>query len=263
MPLGYHIMLRLTDDRVLAPSTAERRTLARQVFRAARPFAMTAFRAADNHVHLEVIGDERAAIEVARRTKIALVTGLGLEVAFERARLKPIFDQAHLGAVVGYMFNQEAHHGIGCDPWFDASNLLDLLEMRLIGAHTRGVFTELLPRFDRNRLLGFFRAGPIDAAPIDVCDLADAAAAAFALPALAGRSVTTVRARRAAVQAVRAHHTTAEIAAALGVEPRSVRKLATCRAEAAAVRAVELQMRLRSALRAARRRGEGVVVAMT
>ncbi len=256
-------MLRLTDDRVIAPSVGERRALARLIFRAARPFAMTAFRAADTHVHLEVVGDQSVATELARRTQIALSKGLALAAPFERARLKPIFDQAHLGAVVGYMFKQEPHHGLQRDPWFDASNLPDLLQMRVTGAHTRSLFEELLPRFDRARLLGFFDAHRIDDAHIELPDLAEAAAAAFALPALTGRRNETARARRAAVHVVSEHHATAEIAVALGVDPRSVRKLAGLRADAAAVRAVELQMRLRSAVRAARRRGEGVVVAMT
>jgi hypothetical protein len=46
MPIGQHVTLRLADDRVIAPETADRRRLAGVIAKAARPFRLLAFSAA-------------------------------------------------------------------------------------------------------------------------------------------------------------------------------------------------------------------------
>jgi hypothetical protein len=253
MALGQHIMLRLEDDRVLATSTAARRRLARCVLANGERFGLLAFRAADNHLHVEAVCPENEARELARRLAIALVKTLRLVVGFQTPRVKPIGDQWHLTSAFHYILRQEQHHGTDADPLFDASNLPDLLGMRLVGRYTAERMSALLPRVTRTSLLAHLGTPDLDAmidapwrAPLG--DLGDAAAGAYGLVSLAGRSRPVVEARAAATHAAR--HASAEaIAAALGVDQRTARRLAARPPSLAAVRAVRLQLAHRAALR--------------
>jgi hypothetical protein len=78
--------------------------------------------------------------------------------------------------------------------------------------------------------------------------LADAAAAALALPALRGRTPAVVAARRAAVHAAGDRMTPAELADALSVDERTIRRLRAQPPDVALRCAVDLQLRLRGAL---------------
>jgi hypothetical protein len=121
---------------------------------------------------------------------------------------------------------------------------------------------ERLPRVQDEDLIAHFGITAFDEAPIDLAHLGDAAAAAMALPALVGRSKeVVVLARCAAVHAAR-DATSAELALALGVEPRTVRHLrAAGKPPPALVDAVRLQLALRSTQNA--RRATGAAFAAT
>jgi hypothetical protein len=84
----------------------------------------------------------------------------------------------------------------------------------------------------------------------DTTYLAQAAAAALALPDLQGQHRDALRARRAAV-ACAASLSTNEIAELLGMHPRAVQRLRVQAAEPELVTAVDLQLRLRTAIRPA------------
>jgi hypothetical protein len=250
MAIGHHITLRLSDDRVIAPSVAARRTLARVVLERGRDFGLVAFRNADNHPHLVVLCGKEAAYELSRRIEISLHYRLSLDVPFERARVRAIQTQGHLNGAFHYTFRQEQHHGICVDPCFEASNLPDLLEMRLLGGYTREVVRERLPRIRRGDLLRHLGVGDLDAAEMHVADLEEAAAAALALPDLRGRGRDIADARAAAACAIGGPIDVATLAEVLGVGDRAARKLRCAKVSPELVRAVELQLRLRSALRA-------------
>ncbi len=256
MALGHHIIMRLEDDRVIAPDTASQRLLAKTVFRAARSFRLTVFRCADNHIHAQLAEQLARAMELARRIEIALSLVLGLDVPFQRARARPIANQWHFSSTFHYILNQERHHGTALDDFFEASNLPDLLGMRLIEPDAARHVRSLLPRVTRDELLGHLGGPAIDFAPKCLDDVADSAAAAFALPTLASRSRDSTRARAAAFGAARGLGSSNQLAAAIGVSERTVRRMRTDAGErtsdAAAIRAVELQMGLRSARRARR-----------
>lgn len=258
MPLGYHLMIRLQDDRVLAPNPSDRRKLAVAVLRAARSSRLLSFGAADNHLHAAVVGDRREAGELARRIEIALHHRLHLPVCFERARLKAIVDQHHLASTFRYALSQERHHGTALDPLFDATNLPDLLGLRVVGGYTGEHVRSYLPRVGRAallELLGFPALDTVAVAGRDwQRDLADAAAGAFGLVDLAGRSNAAREARRAASHVMRRAASVASIAAALRVEERTVYRLLAGPASADAARAVALQLQLRALLRTAAER---------
>lgn len=70
--LGFHVILRLGDDRVIAPSLAERRRWARELCALAREFDVVAWKLADTHLHILVLGTlERATELVSRSTTSA------------------------------------------------------------------------------------------------------------------------------------------------------------------------------------------------
>jgi len=249
MALAHHIMLRLVDSRVIAPDEKAGRALACSVLRVGRSYRLIVFRSSDTHLHLTAACCRVAAGQLARRLEISLRRRLALPVPFERARVKVVGDQRHLGNVFDYSMRQEQRHGIAVDPLFTASNLPDLLGMRLVGGYTRTNLRRYLPRVSRGQLLGYLDRPDLDAAPLAVDDLADAAAAAFGLPDLCGKRPDVARARRAAARVAAGLATASAIGELLGVDRRTVFRLRSQAIEPAAVEAVRLQLRLRSASR--------------
>jgi hypothetical protein len=144
--IAIHLMLRLEDDRVIATSTAARRKITRSILRVGRPFGLVAFRAADTHVHLQALCDLRAAGQLGRRAAIALRRSLALPVRFKPCHVKPINDQAHLYRAFHYILRQDDHHDLNVDTYHEASNLPDLLGMRLVGRYTWENMRAHLPR---------------------------------------------------------------------------------------------------------------------
>ena len=69
MPLAHHIMLRLVGSRVIAPSVAARRELARIVLEVGNRYRLLAVRGADTHIHLEALRSLRNAYQFARRVE--------------------------------------------------------------------------------------------------------------------------------------------------------------------------------------------------
>jgi hypothetical protein len=209
--LGYHMMFRSDDDRVLAPSPDQRRVLARSVYRVAAGFPLAAFGAADNHLHLEVLGDRATAGRLAHRMACSLHWSLGLTAELAPVRYKPLADQGHKRSTFHYALNQRNHHGIQCDPYLDASSLPELLGMRVLNTgDTLHLVREHFPRLQRHELLRHL--GPrvfepacdeqlralVDADRFDL--LRDAAAGAVGMGTLQGRQPVVVAARTTLVQ---------------------------------------------------------------
>jgi len=230
-PLAHHLMLRLRDDRVIAPTTAARRTLAGVVLvlGLGREPGLLAFSGADTHVHLLVACDRAASGQLARRAEISLTRRLAPGVGFSRAHILPVEGQRHLQNTFAYVLRQEERHGLPKDPCFDASSLPDLLGLRVTGAFMATSVRALLPQVGRAELLGWLGAdleqpaGSFDLLP-------DAAAAAVCLPALVGHSRAAREARRAAVQLVGRELSTRELSSLLGVGERTVKRLRTSHA---------------------------------
>lgn len=246
-PLAHQIILRLRDDRVLAPTIAARRALAGAVARAGQPFPLLVFRAADTHLHLVALCPAPEATELGRRVAIALVRALALPIGFNPVQVRPVTDQAHLRRLFFYVLGQEQHHGTDLDPFHDASNLPDLLGMRLLARHTLGTVRAALPRLRRADLLKPLRIAALPEEPASWELLAEAAAAAGGLPALSGRTAEVVAARRAAVHAAREAMTAADAARLLGVSERAITRLRAEETDKDLVLAVRRQLAVRAA----------------
>lgn len=250
--IGFHVRTSLEDRRVIAPGVAERRALARAVLRIGRDYRLAAFRAPDDHLHMLPLCDRRQAGQLVRRVEIALQRCLALPVGFEPPYIKPLADQRHGYGTFRYIMRQDEHHGLEVDPWGEASNLPDLLGLRLLGGYTSFTVGQFFPRITEEELasrLGIRAAQLREPMRPDRAleDLAEAAAAAAALPDLRGRSAEVVAARQAAMVAVVPGVRASVLAKRLGVTPRVVQRQRALPHDPMLVEAVQRQLRLRGA----------------
>jgi hypothetical protein len=208
-------------------------------------------RCVDTHLHFVVMGDEARARECSRRLVISLHRTLGHDARFQPVRIKPIADQWHLTNVFWYVLRQERHHAVALDPLHDASSLPDLVGLRRIAPDLPVRVRALLPRIREGELwkelLHELPGIELGREVLTLPFAADAAAAAFGLTDLTGNGATVARARRAAVHLLAPHVDSRGLGRHLGVGDRAVRKLRATPPERDAVRAVRLQLALRSA----------------
>jgi hypothetical protein len=251
MPLGFHVIQRLEDDRVLVRDVRERRIYADTVARAGRESGLFVFGLPDNHAHAGVECDREQAGRFAQRFGSSLKQRLGLAAPFAPAKIVPIRDQVHLKNAFAYMLGQAAHHGVDADPWLEATCVPDLLGLRLTASYLLRRTRAILPRLKRSDLLA--KLGVPELGPgTSIDDLADAAAATVAEPDLLGRRASVVAARRAAVAYARnLEAPTVQIAQLLSLTTRAILRLAQQEVEPRHVRAVGLQLGLRSRVPAA------------
>lgn len=141
--------------------------------------------------------------------------------AFQRAHVVGVETQSHLERTFRYVLRQEEHHRAALDVRHEASSAPDVLGLRLIAPDLPERVHVALPRLTGRAIIEWLglRFGEPDYAR-----LADAAAAALALPQLDDRSSATAMARAAAVHAA-TDLTTMEIADRLTVTRRCVERL--------------------------------------
>lgn len=248
-PIGYHVTIRLDDDRPIATSPAALRSLARVVLAQGETRGLLAFGAADDHLHVELATDRASAGAFAKYVQTALCWRLRLGARFERARIRPLYNQKHAYNTFHYVHRQDARHELDLDRAREGTSLPDLLELRLLGTSLCARVRAHLPRFRREELVGQFPVGVFDQTSTIALDvLADAAAAALALPDLRGQSVDVSRARRAAVHVAGQGVRTELLSDCLGITTMRVQALRLMPTEPGLLYAVERQMALRTAV---------------
>src|SRR5262245_57495334 len=114
-PMGWHLTMRLCDDRVIARTAAELRLASRVLFEHGRTRGLLSFRVVDTHVHALLVCSRDEAGMFARYAQGALRKRLRL-VPFEKARIRPILDQSHLRSTFLYVLRQARRHGSSLDP---------------------------------------------------------------------------------------------------------------------------------------------------
>ncbi|MDP2304927.1 MAG: hypothetical protein Q8P18_02755 [Pseudomonadota bacterium] len=244
MPLAWQVIHALDDRRVLATSPAELRALARTVLDAGGD-ALLCFRAADNHLHSVLLADRATVGVFGRLVANTLHHRLRLPVPFEPTRFRPVHDQGHLRSVFGYVLGNAEHHGAGHDPFFEASNLPDLLGLREVGAATRTRVRAALPRVDRAALLTLLGVDAL--APRFAAEHLLASACAVAgLPSLEQRTSEALAARIAAAHLAARHVSAHDLEAILHVSARTGARLRAAAANPALVTGIALQMDLRA-----------------
>lgn len=247
-PLGFHVTMRLEDDRPIATTSAALRVLARVVLSQGETRGLLAFGAADDHLHAALATDRASAGAFARYVETALHWQLDLGARFDRARIRPLHDQRHAYNTFHYAHRQDARHELHLDRAREGTSLPDLLGLRVLETSLITRVRAQLPRVRREELVAPFPSGVFDEdTVIDLDVLADAAAAALALPDLRGRSVDASRARRAAVHAAGQAVPSQRLSECLGIGVRAIQALRNDAREVSVIRAVEKQARLRSA----------------
>ena len=257
----WHCTARLVDDRVIAAEATSIRTAVDRILTKCLPRGLVVFAVVDNHMHLLLHGPREEVGETMRRLELSFHHHLPIPRPFERARFRRVADRDHLWRAVPYILKQIDRHGVRTDPLWEGSALHDLLGLRVPGRALHRRLLRHLPRLREGTLLGWLDVGaelaavwdePVDGERLGL--LADAAAAAFALPNLCagGRAPAAIR---AACQATGAKVNVAAIARALGVGRRTVFRARRAEVPAASIRAVRRQVWLRVALRRSRRAG--------
>jgi hypothetical protein len=248
--LAFHLMMRLGDDRVVAPSAAGRRAIARAVLGRGPSFGLLAFRGTGNHVHAAVACSREEAGEFARRVEISLQRRLRFGVRFSRVHLRPIVSQGHLVNTFWYVLNQEQRHGTDVDPLFEASNLPDLLGWRLLAPWAPAIVREHLPRIRRASLIALL-PDPVEAERLPIDALTQAAAMVCCSVRPSPNRALDRRALVAAIHLADPGIPAARLGRALGIDGRTVRSLRLFEPDSSALEAVDRQARLLMANRTA------------
>lgn len=225
-PIGHHIIMNLWDKRVIARSDPARRTVSRCVHTVAREHELLAYGLVDNHLHALNAEDWDRCGKLARKIEVSIKLSLKLPVGFAPVYRKPIIEQDHLYNTFYYDLRQQDRHGVTIDPLHEASNLPDLLGLRLFGSYTKEKQQAHAPRVktaDLYEILGVSGLNPN--ADVPCADLAEAAAAAACLPKLGSRMREAVDAKAAAIQAAAGRLDDAHLAQQLGLKPRRIGEL--------------------------------------
>lgn len=247
--LGYHIRMHLKDNRVILQSPEQQRILSRVVLRQGRMDNLLAFSLPDSHLHMEALCSERAAGRLCQRIGTSLKQRLKLPVPFVTYDHEPIRDQRHLFNSFRYDLTQHEQHKLDWRTFFEATNLPDLLGMRLVGGYTRENVRRCLPRVRRATILGWLGLTGLQPADGPLQELYEATLSAAALSSLAGRSAEVVEARCAMIEVVAGRLGSAETARLLGVTDRTVQLFKHRAFDPKLVHAIRLQLGLRKLLR--------------
>lgn len=247
--LGYHVMMRLCFDTGIARKGAVLRRASSIVIDHGRDRGLAAHRFADTHLHTLVMSSRVDAGKFALYAEAGLRKRLRIRVPFERCRIRPIGSERYLGNVVRYFFKQEDHHGTAFDLAHDGSSLPDLIGLRVGNPWLAERVREAVPRLRLSSLTELLNAPGFEEESPDVTLLGDAAAAAFGLPSLRGGTILHASARAAAVQVVDRLSLAGNLPTLLEIGSRSVSRYRSASVDDKALRAVELQLRLRSYLR--------------
>ena len=239
--LAYHVMLRLDDGRLIAPTGPLMRATARVIYEQGATRGLIAFRVVDTHVHAIVAASRRVAGRFANYTATSLGWRLGLPVAFDHARIRPICTQSHLERAFAYVLRQAERHGTHLDPAHEGSSVPDLVGLRIPPNEPWRLVHPLMPRLNPSAVLSLIGWSGIETWPLRFEHLLGAVVGAGAMTTAVGRRSIYA----AAVHLGRDALDPSELAAALKIPRLSVQRLAALSPRPSHRRAVELQLRLR------------------
>ncbi len=251
-PIAHHIICRLADSRVIAPTASERRLVARVVLEKCRGRQLLAFNVVDTHLHGEIAESRACCGELVRRIELALHPALRLDVGFGEPEIQPVKDQRHLRNAFDYILRQGDHHGLDWDPCWEASNLPDLLGARILGIYTARSVRQHLPRVRREELLAYLGISRLEESDGPLEEVVPAALAAAGLAELHPRSVEGLQLARAIVEVVGDRMPVGRLADLLEVNRSSLFRFRRRPVDHVLVRAVRLQLALRRARPSAR-----------
>lgn len=259
--MGVSQIILSSDGRnSLLPSEKDRRLAVRTLSRVAGG-EIVVFSIVDDHIHIVALADRHRAGRLSQILGCALRAVSAVPMA--PARIRPVGNRTHLTRLVPYLLNQVGHHGISCHPaLWSGSCFQDIVGARIV----RGLRLQIGEALPRVTMTEICRAVGIEAREIGPVPDADvraaggdalgaAVASALAVgPELEGKSRRVVFARRIAVQMGRSVGIPGvEIARGLGIDSRTVRRLAGGQANPAVERAVRIRLSIERAVRGMQR----------
>ncbi|MFP6685533.1 MAG: hypothetical protein VB934_12500, partial [Polyangiaceae bacterium] len=172
----------------------------------------------------------------------------GIQEATKNACLTPITSHGALRDTFHRLMKGTPVSIDEADRHHDASNLPDLVGLRVTGDYTRLNVRALLPQIHGPELMAYLDMPGIQPPATAALwnSLPDAAAAAFALPAIDTRNSGGARARTAAVHTARRHLSVTRMSQLMHIRRRTVRRLDRAKLRPADVRAVRMQLTLRN-----------------
>lgn len=206
-----------------------------------RDFALTCFSAAESHLHAHNGGTVEETAELGRRLAISLTRRLPAVRSFYPAYVEPIRDEWHLYATCRYILRQDKRHDLRLDPLREASNLPDLLGLRVLGRYTAATVQQWLPGLQGHELLKMLRIDTLEPVVPDLHRTIDAGLVATGLCSLTARTDEHHELKRALVHLLQARFSTTQIASALHLNPRTVRRLKHAPPDRELLRAIRRQ----------------------
>jgi|GEM_PF-3507048 len=146
MALAWHIVLRVLDNRVLAPTRERRLHVVRTVSRISVGHAVLAFALADTHMHLVVVGSRAQLGRLCQRIGSSLQQTCRFGPAMGPAHFTEVRNQAHLSRSVAYVWRQHEHHGLPPSPAAECTNLPDVVGARVLFRASGPALADHLPR---------------------------------------------------------------------------------------------------------------------
>ena len=244
-PIGYHVMCRFKDRRVIAPTPEARRLVSRIILEKAVGHRLLALNGADNHLHQALVEPRSVCGRLVHRIETSVKAQLKIPVGWDEPLFKPIWNQGHLYHAFGYILDQEPRHELARDPYHEATNLSDLLGLRVLGAYTANYVREYLPRISRVDLLRHLGVEELVEATGPPSLVVRATLAASGLQDLTSRDAEGRAARCAAMEVVGGQVSRTRLAAMLEVDRRTLLRMNGTEADRKLVRAVKLQLGLR------------------
>jgi hypothetical protein len=214
---------------------------------------MVLFCVVDDHVHVVLFCavDQEARLRVGILFALRSLASAHIEPAYPR----PVKTRSHLNWLLRYVLTQPVHHGLQVSPaLWSGSCFQDLSGARVL-AGLKLRITEAIPRLQWSKVLSIVGLpGDRGLSPATNMEVREAGAArvvvavASALgvgPSLAGKRSLVVHARRAAIALCdQAGITRTEVCWALGLPPRSARRLAKDPVDPVVLRAARLRLTL-------------------
>jgi len=258
-----HATIRLEDNALICATRRMRRAMARSIARIGADTPLVAWALPDNHGHLAFAGTREEAAHGAWRIELALQAYRPSGCSpFLRRWLRTSDDYGYLSRMTRYALAQARHHEIQSDPFGESDARVDLLGLRVIAPWARQRVREALPRLTDGWMLEQLGLEPAEvrgwSGPLEAGDglehLAEAAAATFALPSLAGSRADRMDAKAAAILACAPTVPPGALAVLLRCSPGTVWRIRNGEGAAAArmsdagwaVRAVAVQARWRA-----------------
>jgi hypothetical protein len=213
-----------------------------------KSYGLVAAACADTHGHGLTLCSEAEARAFARILETSLTKSLGIAVGFAEVSSKPVLDLPQLYNTFGYVLRQSVRHNLRWDDAFDATNVPDLLGMRLCGAYAQELVGCHLPRVRRVDLLELFDLKTLEPANGPTELFVEATCAAVGRDEIRSRCREARMARRALLEVASGQISHRTLARMIGVSHSSLSRLQNVPVDPRLIRAIRLQLDLRAKL---------------